>query len=160
MSPYLTFKIISLAVLVVILIVVLVSKTNDRYISSETKYKNNSKNDGKTSLNDTNEEITTGMVDILSQWEQWKESHPNVIARHAMFGYGSNTDYSYMLDTIKRNYPEWRVIGIADNKFVCSLGRTGGDEYAIYESSLTIINRAGDTKKIIFHTLGKVLIIY
>ena len=160
MSPYLIFKIISLAVLVVILIVVLVSKAIERHVNAETKYKNNSKNDGKTSLNETNEEIKTGMVDILSQWEQWKESHPNVNARHAMFGYGSNTDYSYMLDTIKRNYPEWRVIGIADNKLVCSLGRAGGDEYAIYESSLTIINKAGDTKKITFHTLGKVLIIY
>ena len=160
MYPYLIFKIISLAVLVVILIVVFVSKTNDRHISSEIKYKNNAKNDGKTSLNDTNEGIKNGMGDILNQWERWKESHPNVIAQYEMFGYGSNTNYSYMLDTIKRNYPEWRVIGIADNKFICLLGRAGGDEYAIYESSLTIINRAGNTKKIIFHTLGKVLIIY
>lgn len=158
MSPYLIFKIISLTVLVVIWIVVLVSKTKDRHVNTETKHKNDSKNNDKTSHNDTNEK-NKERDDILRQWAQWKESHPNVIARYAMFGYGSNTDYSYMLDTIERYYPEWRVIGIEDNKLVTSLGRVGGDEYAIHKSSLTIINRAGETKKIIFHTLGKVLII-
>lgn len=96
----------------------------------------------------------------LDNWEKWKAEHPNVITRFEWLGYGSSTPYDFMLNTAKENYPDWRVIRINDNKFLCSLGRDNDEEYAVYEASIGLINRQGEQKTLTFHTFGKVLIIY
>ena len=103
------------------------------------------------------------MKDTVTPWENWeiwKAENPNAITRSAWLGYGSSTPYDFMLKTAKDNYPDWRVIRINDNKFLCSMGRDKDGEYAVYESSLGLINRQGEQKTLTFHTFGKVLIIY
>lgn len=156
MSPYLTFKILSLVVLIVILIVVLLSKEKNRSIKSEHQSQKTFKDDaiGKSSVEEKDE------LKLLWLWEEWKEGHQDAIVHLNMHEYGHSTDYLFIRSTIKNKYPEWRVIDISDNKYIQSLGYVSNDQYAVYESSATIINRAGETKKIIFHTIGRVLLIY
>lgn len=102
----------------------------------------------------------TDKSDPFLNWERWKTEHPNVIAIDDPLGWGHCTHHAYMLATAKVDYPDWRVIRINDNKFLCSMGNDGEYEYAIYESSLELINRKGDQKTITFHTFGKVLVIH
>ena len=99
MSPYLIFKIILLTILIVILIVVLLSNEKNRHADPENESQENFKDNaiGKTETEEKDE------FKLLWLWDEWKKVHPDVmmVPPH-MFGYGSNTDYQFILNTIKK----------------------------------------------------------